>query len=346
MDDTKNFIEAFVEADLAPGGRFAGQTIHTRFPPEPNGYLHIGHCKALCIDFGTAEKFGGICNLRMDDTNPSKEDNEFVEAIQEDIHWLGFDWDDRFFFGSDYFEKDYEYAVELIKKGLAYVCELTPEQFKEFFGAILAEGFDIVHIDISSELSCTCQNAVLAAQELTGQGQIHVVDSRQLSTGGGLLALQGAKLRDSGMTAADIAAELRRLTPCSDTSFVLDTLEFMWKGGRCSGVTALGANMLKLKPCLEMREGKLAVCKKYRGAMEKVYRQYITERLADKTVVADHAFITHSGEVAEGTLQELTKLVRELAPFQEVFVTQAGCTVSSHCGPGTLGVLFLRQPEQ
>ena len=199
---------------------------------------------------------------------------------------------------------------------------ISPEAFKAFFSPLLAEGYDIVHIDISSELSCTCQNAVLAAQELTGQGQIHVVDSRQLST------------------------ELRRLTPCSDTSFVLDTLEFMWKGGRCSGVTALGANMLKLKPCLEMREGKLAVCKKYRGAMEKVYRQYITERLADKTVVADHAFITHSGEVAENTLQELTKLVRELAPFQEVFVTQAGCTVSSHCGPGTLGVLFLRQPEQ
>ena len=136
MEDTKNFIEAFVEEDLAPGGRFAGQTIHTRFPPEPNGYLHIGHCKALCIDFGTAEKFGGICNLRMDDTNPSKEDNEFVEAIQEDIHWLGFDWGDRFFFGSDYFEKDYEYAVELIKKGLAYVCELTPEQFREYRGDV------------------------------------------------------------------------------------------------------------------------------------------------------------------------------------------------------------------
>ena len=136
MEDTKNFIEAFVEEDLAPGGRFAGQTVHTRFPPEPNGYLHIGHCKALCIDFGTAEKFGGICNLRMDDTNPSKEDNEFVEAIQEDIHWLGFDWGDRFFFGSDYFEKDYEYAVELIKKGLAYVCELTPEQFREYRGDV------------------------------------------------------------------------------------------------------------------------------------------------------------------------------------------------------------------
>ena len=136
MEDTKNFIEAFVEADLAPGGRFAGQTIHTRFPPEPNGYLHIGHCKALCIDFGTAEKFGGICNLRMDDTNPAKEDTEYVDAIQQDIHWLGFDWGDRFFYGSDYFEKDYEFAVELIKKGLAYVCDLTAEQFKECRGDI------------------------------------------------------------------------------------------------------------------------------------------------------------------------------------------------------------------
>ena len=221
---------------------------------------------------------------------------------------------------------------------------ISPEEFRNFFSAILDEGFDIVHIDISSDLSCTCQNAVMAAQELSDKGAIHVVDSRQLSTGGGLLALQGAKLRDDGMAASDIAAELRRLAPLSDTSFVLDTLEYMWKGGRCSGVTALGANMLKLKPSLEIRDGKLVVCKKYRGAMEKVYRQYVTERLADKAVVDDWAFITHSGEVSEKTLQELTALVRELAPFKEVFVTQAGCTVSSHCGPGTLGVLFLRQP--
>ena len=134
MTESKNFIHAFIDEDIAPGGRFAGMTVHTRFPPEPNGYLHIGHCKALCIDFGTAEKYNGLCNLRMDDTNPTKEDVEFVEAIQEDIHWLGFDWGDRFFFGSDYFEKDYEYAVELIRKGLAYVCELTPEQFKEYRG--------------------------------------------------------------------------------------------------------------------------------------------------------------------------------------------------------------------
>ena len=136
INESKNFIHAFIEEDIAEGGQYAGATVHTRFPPEPNGYLHIGHCKALTIDFGTAEKFGGLCNLRMDDTNPTKEDVEFVEAIKEDIHWLGFDWGDRFFYGSDYFEKDYEYAVELIKKGLAYVCELTPEQFKENRGDV------------------------------------------------------------------------------------------------------------------------------------------------------------------------------------------------------------------
>ena len=134
ITESKNFIHAFIEEDIAEGGQYEGATVHTRFPPEPNGYLHIGHCKALIIDFGTAEKFGGLCNLRMDDTNPTKEDVEFVEAIKEDIHWLGFDWGDRFYYGSDYFEKDYEYAVELIRKGLAYVCELTPEQAREYRG--------------------------------------------------------------------------------------------------------------------------------------------------------------------------------------------------------------------
>ena len=132
----KNFIDAFIEEDIAEGGRFQGQQVHTRFPPEPNGYLHIGHCKALTIDFGTAERYNGLCNLRMDDTNPTKEDEEFVEAIKQDIHWLGFDWGDRFFYGSDYFEEDYRQAVLLIKKGLAYVCQLTPEEFKQNRGDI------------------------------------------------------------------------------------------------------------------------------------------------------------------------------------------------------------------
>jgi len=139
MIEASNFIEEFINEDLAAG---KVDKIHTRFPPEPNGYLHIGHCKALCIDFGTAKKYNGICNLRMDDTNPAKEDTEFVDAIMEDIHWLGFDWGDRFFYGSDYFEKTYELAVELIKKGDAYVCELTPEQFKEYRG-------DLTHPAIS-----------------------------------------------------------------------------------------------------------------------------------------------------------------------------------------------------
>ncbi len=133
---SQNFIHDFIDEDIAQGGQYQGMTVHTRFPPEPNGYLHIGHCKALTIDFGTAEKYGGLCNLRFDDTNPAKEDNEFVEAIQEDIHWLGFDWGDRMYYGSDYFEKTYELAVELIKKGLAYVCELSPEEFKLMRGSI------------------------------------------------------------------------------------------------------------------------------------------------------------------------------------------------------------------
>ncbi len=126
-----NFIYDFIKQDVAEGGRFEGTEVHTRFPPEPNGYLHIGHAKAVCINFGTAERFSGKCNLRMDDTNPTKEDVEYVDAIKEDIAWLGFTWDDRFYYASDYFDKMYEFAVELIRKGLAYVCELSPEEMRE-----------------------------------------------------------------------------------------------------------------------------------------------------------------------------------------------------------------------
>ncbi len=129
-----NFIHDFIDEDIAEGGQYEGMTVHTRFPPEPNGYLHIGHAKAICIDFGTAQKYGGVCNLRMDDTNPTKEDVEYVDAIQEDIKWLGFDWDDRFYYASDYFDDMYRFAVELIEKGLAYVCELNAEQMREFRG--------------------------------------------------------------------------------------------------------------------------------------------------------------------------------------------------------------------
>ena len=133
---SSSFIDDFIIEDLAEGGRCEGMKVHTRFPPEPNGYLHIGHAKAIYVDFGTAERFNGICNLRMDDTNPTKEDVEYVDAIKEDIHWLGYDWEDRFYYASDYFEDMYNGAVELIKKGLAYVCELTPDQMPEMRGAL------------------------------------------------------------------------------------------------------------------------------------------------------------------------------------------------------------------
>jgi len=133
---SQNFIHDIIDEELAPGGRCGGMKVHTRFPPEPNGYLHIGHAKAIFVDFGTAVKYGGVCNLRMDDTNPTKEDVTYVEAIQEDIKWLGYDWEDRFYFASDYFEAMYGFAVELIQKGLAYVCELTPEQMRQMRGDV------------------------------------------------------------------------------------------------------------------------------------------------------------------------------------------------------------------
>lgn len=135
-----NFIHDFIDEDLKEGQRSYGQRIHTRFPPEPNGYLHIGHAKAICIDFGTALKYNGLCNLRMDDTNPVKEDVEFVDAIKEDIHWLGYDWGDRFYYASDYFEQMYDYAVELIQKDLAFVCEQSQEEIRENRGSLTSPG--------------------------------------------------------------------------------------------------------------------------------------------------------------------------------------------------------------
>lgn len=130
-NNTGNFIQSIIDEEINTGGRCSGRKVHTRFPPEPNGYLHIGHAKAIYVNFSMAKKYNGICNLRMDDTNPTREDVEYVDSIKEDINWLGFDWGDNFYFASQYFDKMYEFATELIKKGLAYVCELTPEEVRE-----------------------------------------------------------------------------------------------------------------------------------------------------------------------------------------------------------------------
>lgn len=214
------------------------------------------------------------------------------------------------------------------------------QSFLDFFRPFVEQGFEVVHLDISSELSGSFNAARLAASELSG---VYVIDSMMLSTGVGLLAIEAAECRDRGMSAFDIAVHLSDLRSKVSTSFVLDTLEFMWKGGRCTGVTAFGANLLKIKPGLEMRNGKLEVCKKYRGNINHVYQQYITERLSGKKVRPGHVFLTESGEVDPAVLKDLEALVKQLTGCKEIHHTVAGCTVSSHCGPKTLGVLFIEE---
>ena len=143
-----NFIHDIIDKHLEEG---VYDRVHTRFPPEPNGYLHIGHAKSICLNFGTAAKYNGLCNLRFDDTNPEKEEVEYIESIKEDIRWLGFDWEDRLYFASDYFEKMYEYAVLLIKKGKAYVDDLSPEEIREYRGTLTEPGKNSPYRDRSVE---------------------------------------------------------------------------------------------------------------------------------------------------------------------------------------------------
>ena len=216
----------------------------------------------------------------------------------------------------------------------------SSEEYAEFFAPFLAQGSEVVYIGISSELSGSCNAARLAAEELEG---VYVVDSRMLSSGIGLLVLEGAECRERGMGAKEIADHLTGLTEKVEASFVLDTLEFMQKGGRCSNFALMGANLLKLKPALEMRNGTLQVYKKYRGNIEKVYRQYIIDRLQGKKIRPGHVFITESGETDPQALEELMDFVAEATGAKDVHHTLAGCTVSSHCGPKTLGVLFIRE---
>jgi glutaminyl-tRNA synthetase len=144
-----NFIRDIIEKDIKEGKH--GGRVHTRFPPEPNGYLHIGHAKSICLNFGLAAEYGGLCNLRFDDTNPSKEEVEYVDSIMDDVRWLGFDWEDRLFYASDYFEKLYEYALKLIKKGKAYVCDLSADEIREYRGTLIEPGRNSPYRDRSVE---------------------------------------------------------------------------------------------------------------------------------------------------------------------------------------------------
>ena len=213
-------------------------------------------------------------------------------------------------------------------------------QYQETWATYAKEYDAILHVDISSDFSSCYQNANLAAQEFDN---VYVVDSRNLSTGHGLLVLKAAELAESGMEAAQIAEVLREATEKVEASFILDQLAYLKKGGRCSSVVALGANMLKLKPCIEVRDGKMSVGKKYRGAFEKCLKEYISDRLKDRRDLdLRRIFVTHSG-IEEDLVKIAVDTVQSLQAFEEVCVTTAGCTISSHCGPGTLGVLFMRK---
>jgi len=213
-------------------------------------------------------------------------------------------------------------------------------EYEDVFRPLVEQGCQVVHISLSSSLSASHQNARLAAEEVEN---VWAVDSRSLSTGTGHLALLARELADSDMTAPEIAAALEQLREKLDVSFVLQTLEYLHKGGRCSGVAAFGANLMKLRPEIEVVNGKMQVGRKYRGNMEKTILSYIRGRLEGREDLRmDRIFITHSG-VPQEILEKAEALVRELYPFEEVLITTAGCTITSHCGPNCLGVLFLKK---
>ena len=213
-------------------------------------------------------------------------------------------------------------------------------QYGDTFTALLQEYDAVIHLNISAEFSSCHQNALLAAQELDN---VYVIDSRNLSTGHGLLVLKAAELAESGMEPAQIAEVLRETTARVDASFILDQLAYLKKGGRCSAVAALGANLLKLKPCIEVKDGKMSVGKKYRGNYEKCVREYVTDRLSDREdLELDRIFVTHSG-VDQTYIDAAVNTIKELQPFREICVTTAGCTISSNCGPGTLVILYIHK---
>ena len=213
-------------------------------------------------------------------------------------------------------------------------------QFEDFFEQYTKEGYSIVIFTISSSMSSTFSNARLAAEDYPN---VHVVDTKNLSTGGGLLLIRASEMAAAGYGAEDIARVCEELAPCIDASFVIDNLEFLYKGGRCTALEAFGANLLSLKPCISVKNGKMGVGKKYRGKFDRVLPIYIQDRVGDGSgIYPEHVFITHAGcdpEVVEACVEQ----VKSMGYFENIMVSRAGCTVSSHCGRNTLGVLFIRK---
>lgn len=210
------------------------------------------------------------------------------------------------------------------------------EQFASF-----AKNYDaVIHISISSELSSSYQNACLAAQEFDN---VTVIDSRNLSTGQGLVVLKAFELAQTESSVEKIAEILRNFTSKVEASFLLDRLDYMVKGGRCSAVVALGANLLNLKPCIEVKNGKMAVVKKYRGNYAKCLATYVKDRLVNRDDLDRKTLFVTRTPVSDDCLQAVKTAVDSFAEFENIYWTMAGCTISCHCGPGTLGVLFVRK---
>ena len=224
--------------------------------------------------------------------------------------------------------------------GVAATAAVNVMTYTELFSSLRKEYDAIVHFTISSEMSGCYQNACLAAEEI---GNVYVVDSQNLSTGIGHLVLDACLMAEQGMDAADIKAELDERKKKLDVSFVLSTLEYLRRGGRCTTLAAMGANLLKLHPCIGVTDGKMGVGKKYRGNIQNCLVQYVKDKLADPdTVDPRRIFITDSG-FDEETRTLVEEAVRACVPFEEIYHTRAGCTISCHCGPGCLGILFYRK---
>lgn len=250
---------------------------------------------------------------------------------------LGISLGDRFGYdGKDMTAKEiFSYVEE--SGELPKTSAISVGEYMDIFTDYVEKGFDVIHISLSSELSASYQNACIAAQSV---GNVTVIDSRSLSTGSGHLVLLAAEMIAKGHTAQEIAEALNEKKEKLDVSFVLQTLDYLHKGGRCSGVAAFGANLLKLRIEIEVQDGKMQVGKKYRGNLDRSIADYIHGRLDGRTDLdLDRIFVTHSG-VPQESLDKAVALVKELHPFKEVIATTAGCTITSHCGPNCLGVLF------
>lgn len=225
-------------------------------------------------------------------------------------------------------------------KGICHTSGINVADYQEAFSRFTETHDAVILITLSSCISGCYQNAVIAASELEN---VYVVDSQNLSTGTGHLVLDAAIMAREGLPAEEIVKRLEEMRPKVEASFVIDSLLYLWKGGRCSGVAALGANVLKLKPCIEVKNGKMDVGKKYRGNFDKVIIQYVTDRLKDRDDIDyKRIFVTHPS-VSPDIVENVVKTVKSLGPFEEVIVTRAGGTISTHCGPVCLGVLFYRK---